>query len=177
MTSEVSIYRHFGDLAQFAIVCAHDPFGSEPHHVFGRMCIRAGDKVLGDFDEPACMLNVTASHLQAILERIPQMDGAIFQGQSDALAWDIIDNALYLDDDRSTEEIVADSKRFFRYDFLTNGGESFDNSKSFIVRDGDSVRLLFKTGDDDALESMNVEVGTFCAVVRGFLDWIDQDGN
>jgi hypothetical protein len=140
------------------------------------MCIRAGDKVLGDFDEPACMLNVTASHLQAILESLPQMDGAIFQRQSDAQAWDIIDKALYLDDDRSTEEIVADSKRFFRYDFLTNCGESFDNSKSFIVRDGDSVRLLFKTGDD-ALESIDVEVGTFCAAVRGFLDWIDQGGN
>jgi hypothetical protein len=176
MTSEVSIYRHFGDQAHFAIVCVREPFGSEPRHVFGRMCIRAGDKVLGDFDEQACMLNVTASHLRTILEHLLQMDCALFQDLSDALAWDLIDNALYLDDDRSTEEVAADSKRFSRYDFLTNGGESFDNSKSFIVRDGGSVRLLFKRGDD-TLESMKVEVGTFCAVVRAFLDWIDQGGN
>ncbi|MYN41663.1 hypothetical protein GTP55_20080 [Duganella sp. FT109W] len=176
MSSEVSIYRHFGEQSQFAIVCAHEPFGSEPRRVFGRMCIRAGDKVLGDFDEPACMLNVTASHLQAILEHLPKMDCAIFLDQSDAYAWDLIDKALYLDDDRSIEEVVPDSKRFYQYDFLTNGGESFDKSKSFIVRDGGSVRLLFKTGDD-ALESMRVEVGTFCAVVRAFLDWIDKGGN
>lgn len=100
MTPEASIYRNFGDKAQFAIVCAHDPFGSEPRHVFGRMCIRARNKVLGDFDEPTCMLNVTASHLQAILKRLPQLDSARFLGQSDALVWEIIDKALYENDDR-----------------------------------------------------------------------------
>jgi hypothetical protein len=139
------------------------------------MCIRSGDKILGDFDESACMLNVTASHLQAILKRLPQLDSATFQGQSEAMVWEIIDNAIYADDDRSTEEIVADAERYFRYDFLTNGGESFDNSKSFIVRDGDSVKLLFKR-DDEALESMRVDLGTFCVVVGEFLAWIDAGG-
>jgi len=175
MTSAASIYKNFGDQANFAIVCAHDPFGSEPRHVFGRMCIRAGDKVLGDFDEPACMLNVTASHLQATLKRLPQLNSSLFQGQNDALVWDIIDKALYLDDDRSKEEIVADADRYFRYDFLTNGGESFDDSKSFIVRDGKSVRLLFKK-DNEALESISVDVDVFCAVVREFLNWIEKGG-
>jgi len=175
MTSEVSIYRQFGNPDQFAIVCAHDPFGSEPHQVFGRMCIRARDTVLGDFDEPACMLNVTARHLQTTLNRLPQMDSAPFMGQSDALVWDIIDRALYLDDDRSAEEVVADSDRYSRYDFLTNGGESFNNSRSFIVLDGDRVRLLFKK-NDAPLESMSVEVEYFCTVIRSFLEWIDKGG-
>jgi hypothetical protein len=175
MSSEASIYRQFGNQAQFAIVCAHDPFGDEPRHVFGRMCIRASDKVLGDFDEPACMLNVTASHLQTILKRLPDLESALFRAQSDALVWDIIDRALYLDDDRSAEEVVADSVRYSRYDFLTNGGESFDNSKSFIVRDGEHVRLLFKK-DEGTLESISVDVGEFCSVVRSFLKWIDNGG-
>lgn len=175
MNSEKSIYREFGDQARFAVVCAHDPFGSEPRYVFGRMCIRAGDKTLGDFYEPACMLNVTASHLQGILERLPKLASDAFQGENDAFVWDAIDKAIYQDYDRSTKEIVADSDRYFRYDFLTNGGESFDNSKSFIVRDGDKVRLLFKV-DDAALDSITVDVGTFCTVVRGFLDWIDSGG-
>jgi hypothetical protein len=139
------------------------------------MCIRAGDKILGDFYEPACMLNVTASHLQGILERLPKLASDAFQGESDASVWETIDEAIYQDDDRSMEEIVADSERYFRYDFLTNGGESFDNSKSFIVRDGDNVRLLFK-GDDAAPDSITVDVSTFCTVVSGFLDWIDSGG-
>lgn len=121
------------------------------------------------------MLNVTASHLQTILKRLQQMDSVAFRGQSDALVWDIIDRALYLDDDRSAEEVVTDSACYSQYDFLTNGGESFDNSKSFIVRDGDRVRLLFKN-DNYALESMNVDVEEFSAVVRSFLAWIDKGG-
>lgn len=139
------------------------------------MCIRAGDKILGDFYEPACMLNVTASHLQGVLERLPKFASDAFQGESDASIWETIDKAIYQGDDRSTEEIVADSDRYSRYDFLTNGGESFDNSKSFIVRDGDKVRLLFKI-DDAALDSITVDGETFYTVVRGFLDWIDSGG-
>jgi hypothetical protein len=175
MTSEASIYREFGDQSRFAIVCVHEPLGSEPCHVYGRMCIRAGDKILGDFDESACMLNVTASHLQAILERLPKIDSDTFQGENEAFVWKTIDKAIYQDDDRSKEEVVADSERYFRYDFLTNGGESFDNSKSFIVRDGNTVSILFKM-DDNVLKCIAVDVDTFRIVVKGFLDWIDSGG-
>jgi hypothetical protein len=175
MSFETSIYRQFGDQAQFAILCAHDPFGSASRHVFGRMCIRASDAVLGNFNEPACVLNVTASHLQEILKRLPQLESTLFQGQSDAIVWDIIDRALYLDDNRSDEDVFADSARYSRYEFLTNGGDSFDESKSFIIRDGECVRLLFKK-NDGALESISVDVEEFCAVVRSFLEWIDKGG-
>jgi hypothetical protein len=38
------------------------------------MCIRANGKILGDYDEPACMLNVTAGHLSSVLGRIDALD-------------------------------------------------------------------------------------------------------
>ena len=175
MTLEASICREFGDREQFSIICAHEPFGEEPRHVFGRMCIRAGDKSLGDFGEPACMLNVTASHLQGVLRRLPDLANDGFGGMSDSCIWDTIDKAVYQGDDRSMQEVAADAEKFFKFDFLTNGGESFDKSKSFIVREGDNVRLLF-VEDGKAMDSIVVNEGMFRGVVQDFLDWIDSGG-
>lgn len=59
-----------------------------------------------------------------------------------------LDNALYLDTGQSTEQVAEDARRFFRFDFLTNGGESFDHTKSFLVNLGDSVRLIFRDEAD-----------------------------
>ena len=175
MTYKASISREFGDKAQFAISCVHEPFGSEPRYVYGRMCIRSGDKSLGDFHEPACMLNVTASHLHGVLERLPNLSADVFSGLGEASIWETIDRAIYRNDDRPMEEIVADAGRFFQYDFLTNGGESFDKSKSFIFREDDKVSILF-IEDDKVLDSIVVSIDSFYSAVKGFLDWIDSGG-
>lgn len=45
------------------------------------------------------------------------------------------------------EQIVADARRYRRFDFLTNGGESFDHSKSFFVANAHKVRILFKMAE------------------------------
>jgi hypothetical protein len=75
------------------------------------------------------------------LNRLPDLADDGFSGMSDFCIWETIDIAIFDDDDRSMESVVADAKKFFKFDFLTNGGESFDKSRSFIVRNGDKVRL------------------------------------
>jgi hypothetical protein len=167
--------REFGNPSVFAFVCRHEPIPNDRGHVFGRMCIKSNEKVLGDFDEPACMLNVSASHLEAVVNRLPELETDMFVGQNDLAVWGKIDKSLYLDDDRSDEELAADSEQFFKFDFLTNGGESFDDSKSFVIREGSRVRILFVQGNA-TVSCMSVHIDLFEETVRAFLEWINTGG-
>lgn len=167
--------KEFGNPSIFAFVCIHETIPNDRGHVYGRMCIRSNEKVLGDFDEPACMLNVTAAHLEAVIRRLPELENDMFVAKDDLSVWQRIDKALYLDDDRSSEEIAADANLFFKFDFLTNGGESFDDSKSFVLREGSRVRILFVQGNA-ALSCISVHIDLFEETVREFLEWISTGG-
>lgn len=167
--------KEFGNPSIFAFVCIHETIPNDRGHVYGRMCIRSNEKVLGDFDEPACMLNVTAAHLEAVIRSLPELETDMFVAKDDLSVWQRIDKALYLDDDRSSEEIAADANLFFKFDFLTNGGESFDDSKSFVLREGSRVRILFVQGNA-ALSCISVHIYLFEETVREFLEWISTGG-
>lgn len=168
--------RVFGDPATFALICRHEPIPNESGHVFGRMCIQAGDIVLGDYAEPACMLNVAAFHLERTLVLLPELRSDVFDGRDDLSVWNRIDTAIYdLDGDYSVAEVAADAERFFKFDFLTGGGASFDNSRSFITCDDGVVRILFMQ-NDAALKSIRVQASVFTEVLRNFLAWIDIGG-
>src|SRR5262245_22342519 len=133
----------FGDAKDFAIECHHDPIPNDGRRVFGRMCIWVAGAAFGDLSEPACMLDVTAEHLRKTLQNLEQQADSDVVRLEDESAFDFLDRKLYRDDDRSNDEVAADAERFFRFDFLTNGGESFDRTKSFAIRSGDHVRILF----------------------------------
>lgn len=167
--------REFGNPSIFALVCIHEPTPNDREHVYGRMCIRSNEKMLGDFDEPCCMLNVTAAFLEAVIRRLPELETDVFVAKDDLSVWQRIDKALYVDDDRSNEEIVADANLFFKFNFLTNGGESFDGSKSFVLREGSRVRILFVQGNA-ALSCISVHIDLFKETVRDFLEWISAGG-
>ena len=173
--SDATGIKVFGDSTLFALECIHEPIPNEHGHVYGRMCIRSNNQVLGDFEAPACMLNVTAAHLEEVLRRLPELKTDMFSGQDDITVWERIDKALYLDDDRSIEEVVADANLFSKFDFLTNGGESFDISKSFIIRDADCLQILF-IQEGAGLSIMNVHIDLFTDAVTAFLDWINAGG-
>jgi len=173
--SDATRIRVFGDSVQFALECIHEPIPNERGRVYGRMCIRSNNQVLGDFEEPTCMLNVTAAHLEEVLRRLPELKTDMFSGQDDITVWERINKALYLDDDRSIEEVLADANLFSKFDFLTNGGESFDISKSFIIRDADCVRILF-IQEGAGFSVMNIHIDLFTDAVTAFLDWINAGG-
>jgi len=121
------------------------------------------------------MLNVTARHLEEIVKRLASLESKVFFGLNDASSWEIIDKAIYRDDDRPMEKIAADTERFFKFDFLTNGGESFNTSKSFIVSEGGWIRILFVEGDN-SLDCIHVSVDAFRSTVQAFLDWVSLGG-
>ena len=139
------------------------------------MCLWVGGTPLGDIDEPACMLNVTEGHLQSLLQRLDALDDPAVRSLTDREAFDFLDRAIYLDDARSIEQIAADSARFFKFDLLTNGGESFDRTKSFLVANGESLRILFED-QQRGFASARVARADFVLAVRGFLAWLTNEG-
>ena len=49
-------------------------------------------------------------------------------------AFEFLDRALYLDDDRSIDQVMADATRFSKFNFLTNGGNPLtEPNRSFTV--------------------------------------------
>ncbi len=121
------------------------------------------------------MLNVTVSHLSNAIARLPELDAQELHEFAGEALFNLLDHALYGDDDCSMEEIMADAQRFSRFNFLTNGGESFDHSKSFIVGNGQWLRLLFKDLKTERIHAVAVEYATFVAVIQAFLSWFSTE--
>jgi hypothetical protein len=169
----IDMTEKIGDRSVFQIECVHEPFPESGQYVFGRMCLRFEDHVLGDFDEPACALNVTARHFEDALQSLAEHDEPELATLTDAQLWERLDTALYRDDKRTTAQIVADDRRYRRFDFLTNGGESFDDFKSFFVADAHDVRVLFK--GHGQLIGRRIERSVFVETLQAWLQWFERE--
>lgn len=163
-----------GERSVFQIECVHEPLENEKSWVFGRMCLRFGDDVLGDFDEPACMLDVTYGHVEYALETLAGPGEPVLFLLSDDQLWKRLDAALYKDNDRTPDRVVADARRYRRFDFLTNGGESFDKFKSFIVPSEEDVRVLFMR-HDQPLIAKKVPRSAFVPTLQAWLEWFNVE--
>jgi hypothetical protein len=72
-----------GNKTTFAIECVHEPLKNESRRVFGRMAIWVNGTCLGDFEEPARMLNVTEGRLEDLIKRLPSLRDEKLNGLSD----------------------------------------------------------------------------------------------
>ena len=158
----------------FQIECTHEPFPGSQESVFGRMCVRFGDRIMGDFDEPACMLDVTANFFDIALKRISDHAEPELCALSDEALWQRLNALIYLDDRRTAEQVYADAVRYSRFDFLTGGGESFDKVKCFFVARADDVRVLFQNGDQP-IRSATVARSVFVETLQAWLQWFDRE--
>lgn len=164
-----------GTTQTFGIECYHEPIPNATSPVFGRMCIWAEGVPLGDIEEPACMLNVTEGHLSDTISKLESLTDNSLPKCCDRSLFDFLDQALYLDNERSTEEVMEDAEKYFKFDFLTNGGESFDRTKSFVVSSGTNVCLLF-TDCKEQFYSALIPQELFVGVITSFFVWIKKEG-
>ncbi|MCA9678819.1 MAG: hypothetical protein KC464_27570 [Myxococcales bacterium] len=88
--------------------------------------------------------------------------------------FDLLDQKLYGEDARSDEEVRRDVQRFARFAFLTNGGESFDRSKSFLVRRTSAEALIVFVDDRTGFHAGTVDWMVFEERVRAFLRWLES---
>lgn len=163
-----------GDRNTFSIEYHHDPVPKPAGNVFGRMCLWFGTVRLGDPIEAVTILNGPAEQLQRVLDRVDALHDTTIGALSPLEAFETIDSALYGNSDRSIEEIVEDANRFSPFDFLTNGGESFDGTTSFILPHANGFRILFRD-ETQRFHTADVPRSEFSLVIRTFLEWVSTE--
>jgi hypothetical protein len=156
----------------FAIECIHEPDYPNDHGwVFGRMCVWGCGVELGDLSEPACMLNVTEGCFQDCLGRLDELHDNHVDDLPDEAAFQFLDVALYLDDDRTDQQVHTDSLRYSKFNFLINWGESFDGVKAFLLKSGDRFRVLYRLSCGTT-GSVEVTRDGLVGSVQAFLEWM-----
>jgi hypothetical protein len=115
----------FGHPETFAVEIYHEPRSSESKGL-GRMCLRLQGLVLGKPDEEDCSLFHAVERITEVSASLGTQWDERFAGHSaeEVFAW--IDAVLY------TGEIDGPENELWKFDFLTNTGEQFDNFKSFV---------------------------------------------
>ena len=158
----------FGEPTEFSIEAYHEPYGPQWAGC-GRMAIDVGGARLGNIRENHCSLFAAVDCLRKLSPTIEELWDKSFTGLSDAEIFAVVDQALYLGDNDT-----SDLTDYARFDFLTNTGEQFDDSKTFIVcRPDGRVHVLYQLRDD-TIGSASCRVTSFRAVTDSFVGWFDQ---
>ncbi|MEO6809249.1 MAG: Imm42 family immunity protein, partial [Isosphaeraceae bacterium] len=156
----------------FAIECIHEPdYPNDRGWVYGRMCLWGRGVELGNLSEPACMLNVTEGQFQDCLGRLDELHDEFVDDLPDEAAFRLLDAALYLDNDRSNQQVHADALRYSKFNFLNNWGESFDGITAFLLKSGDHFRILYRLSCD-TMGSIEVTRDGLVNAMLAFLEWM-----
>ena len=147
----------FGNPKDFAIEAYHEPSGSE-WGGYGRLCIHIEGARLGNIRDNHCSLFHVADRFRALPSIIETLWGEAFVGVSDAEVFGLIDRA------QSWEP----------FDFLTNTGEMFNGTKTFIVcRPDGRVQILYWLRND-TFGSGSCSTQSFRIVAAAFVSWFDE---
>jgi hypothetical protein len=166
----------FGDPKDFAIEAYHEPSGLEWAGC-GRLCIRIQGACLGDIYDNHCSIFAATDRLRELigLRLRPQSRNTIetlwdesFAGLSDTEIFCIVDHALF------TGKPSEDRPRYARFDFLTNTGEMFDATKTFILCSPDERVHILCQFRDDSLDSFTCRVETFRTDSEAYVLWFDE---
>jgi hypothetical protein len=157
----------FGDPKDFAIEAYHEPCGPQ-NGGFGRMCLHVHGVSLGDICDNHCSLFHATDRIREVAVDVESLWQDSFAGLSDAEVFACIDREIY------TDEAPESGPRCRAYDFLTNTGEMFDGTKTFIIfRPPDRVHILFRLRDD-TFGSASCSVPTFRRVAEAYASWFEE---
>ncbi len=163
----------FGDKKTYAIELYHEPLDNFAFYMTGRMCLHLNSIPFGDIDDPACSFYITYLRLSEKMNDIEAITYD-FGYEKDIDVFEFLDVKLYMADDSTTyEQIIVDAKKYQKFDFLTNGGEMFDGTKSFAYLDkNEFVHIMIQIFDqNDKIICITVEKNTFVSVTNEFVEW------
>ncbi len=157
----------FGDPKDFAIEAYHEPYGPQ-YGGFGRICIHVQGVCLGDIRDNHCSLFHSTDRLREVAADFESVGDASFAALSDAEVFALIDSEIY------TGEASEGEASYAACDFLTNTGEMFDGTKTFIIfRLPDRAHILFRLRDD-TFGSGSCSVPTFRRVADAYVSWFEE---
>ena len=93
----------------------------------------------------------------------------------DSSAWERVNNALYVDDDRDDSQIQADAKYWARFDFATRWGECFDGYAGVIFLRPENRICITIRDRLDAIRSFRVTPVGFRVACDGFERWCNSE--
>lgn len=173
----------FGDPADFAIEAGIEPQLVAPSAVWGHMRVWCAGHALGDIEDGYCALYPSYTEFDWMSANLEGLWDEALSGLDDQATWNFLDGALYgyhgdveIVDDRSLEELKRDDRRFGKFNFLTNWGESFDNGyKSFIVCSPNMpLRVLCRAFPRSVGLGVSITRVGFVRASREFIEWFTQ---
>ena len=157
----------FGDPKDFAIEAYHEPSGLRWGGC-GRMCIYIQGVCLGDIRDNHCSLSQATNRIRKVAADFESLSDASFSALSDEEVFALIDREIY------AGEASESKPSYAACDFLTNAGEMFDGTKTFIIfRPPDRVHIFFRLGDD-SFGSGSCSVQTYRGVADAYASWFEE---
>lgn len=166
----------FGNPEDFAIEAYHEPAGPQ-WGGFGRFCIHVQGTRLGNIRDNHCSLFDATNCFRELIGLPMRPEGRhtietlwddSFTGLSDIEVFALVDHALF------TGNPSDDLPEYAPFNFLTNTGEMFNGTKTFIACSPDgSVHILYQLRDD-TLGSGTCSVETFRMVADAYVRWFDE---
>jgi hypothetical protein len=157
-----------GNPLRFAVEIYHEPHSPEWLR-FGRMCLHVAGATMGDLAEEHCSLFHAVERICELGKTVDSLWDERLSGHTDAEIFAWLDHELY-----TGESAATSSSNLAQFDFLTNTGEQFDASKSFIYcRPGGAVHILFD-GRDGIFNSVVCESSEFRRQALDLEVWFSQ---
>ena len=162
-----SLLMIFGDPNDFAIEAHHEPSGAQ-WGGFGRLCIYINGNAIGDIRDNYCSLFAITNRFRELPTEIGSLWSDRFTGLTDDQIFRVIDDVLYIGSDH---DIGAN---FGRFDFLTNTGEMFNATKTFLYcESGSLVHLLYRV-NDGVPQSGACDIELFTSTSNEYVRWFDH---
>ena len=109
---------------------------------FGHICFWAGGMSVGNYDELASLSVAIPAMSELLRYQGSRMSADLSMSPSEIFYR--IDDALYVEDRRSDQQVEADWNTFARYIATPVGLDVFDGWKAFIIEDERSGRYVWK---------------------------------
>jgi len=165
----------FGDKNIYAIEVYHKPLDNGSFYMTGRMCIHLFGKIFGDINEEDCWLDGV---YMTLVEKNNNLDllEYDFNLDNDYNIFKFLDDKLYIDMNRTSEQIKIDAEIYGKFGFMTNMGESFDHTKSFIYMDyKNNIHILYQIHDyKDEIICNELDKLTFKTITNEFIKWFEK---
>jgi hypothetical protein len=166
----------FGQPTDFAIEAYHEPSGPEWGGC-GRLCIHIQGTTLGDIRDNHCSLFQVTDRFRELVglpmlhrygETIETLWHESFDSLSDTEIFGLIDQARYVG------EPSESGPRYDVFDFLTNTGEMFNSTKTFIAcHPNGNVHILCQFRDN-TFGFFACGVRSFRSAADTYVRWFDE---
>lgn len=172
----------FGHKERFAIEAMSEPHLNAPSRVWGRMRIWCEGHSVGAYLNQHCGLPY--EEFRSLRDKLPSLWLKEFGVINDIDLFHLLDLAVFgckdgiwVDDDRTHEQIRNDALPYSDFVFLTNWGEMFDGEgKLFLLcPDGINLKMLHQLPGSSGCIAYTAQVVEVREAIDGFTSWFERE--